>query len=68
MGQRRQADRWGWLHLGQGATLQVPKGIYAAWVSLPGDDAPVIGPAVLQLNAGRAYQVYAWGNGPAATT
>jgi len=48
---------------GKGATLQVPKGIYAAWVSLPGDYTPVIGPAVLQLNAGRAYQVYAWGDG-----
>ncbi len=48
---------------GKSATLQVPKGIYAAWVSLPGDYTPVIGPAVLQLNAGRAYQVYAWGDG-----
>jgi len=48
---------------GKSATLAVPKGIYAAWVSLPGDYAPVIGPAVLQLKAGVAYQVYAWGDG-----
>jgi hypothetical protein len=48
---------------GKSATLQTPKGIYAAWVSLPGDFNPVIGPAVLQLKAGLAYQVYAWGDG-----
>ena len=48
---------------GKSATLQTPKGIYAAWVSLPGDFNPVIGPAVLQLKAGVAYQVYAWGDG-----
>jgi len=48
---------------GDSATLQTPKGIYAAWVSLPGAFAPVICPAVLQLKAGVAYQVYAWGNG-----
>ena len=47
---------------GKSATLSVPKGIYAAWVSLPGDFKPVIGPAVLQLEAGNAYQVYAWGD------
>ena len=50
---------------GDSATLQVPKGIYAAWVSLPGDFEPVIGPAVLRLKAGFAYQVYAWGSGAA---
>jgi hypothetical protein len=48
---------------GDTATAAVPKGIYAAWVSLPGDYAPVIGPAVLNLEKGHAYQVYAWGNG-----
>jgi hypothetical protein len=48
---------------GKSATLQTPKGIYATWVSLPGDYTPVIGPAVLKLKAGHAYQVYAWGNG-----
>jgi hypothetical protein len=48
---------------GNSATLQTPKGIYAAWVSLPGDFNPVIGPAVLELKAGLAYQVYAWGDG-----
>jgi hypothetical protein len=48
---------------GDSAALQVKKGVYAAWVSLPGDYAPVIGPAVLQLKAGVAYQVYAWGGG-----
>ena len=40
----------------------MPKGIYAAWASLPGDFQPVIGPAVLKLRAGHAYQVYAWGS------
>jgi hypothetical protein len=50
---------------GETATARVPKGIYAAWVSLPGDFQPVIGPAVLKLRAGHAYQVYAWGS-PAA--
>jgi hypothetical protein len=48
---------------GSSAALQTPRGIYAAWVSLPGDFTPVIGPAVLQLKAGAAYQVYAWGDG-----
>ena len=48
---------------GKSATLQTPKGVYAAWVSLPGDYTPVIGPAVLELKAGHAYQVYAWGDG-----
>ncbi len=41
----------------------VRKGVYAAWVSLPGDYQPVIGPAVLKLKRGHTYQVYAWGNG-----
>jgi uncharacterized protein DUF4397 len=48
---------------GKSAAMQTPRGIYAAWVSLPGDFAPVIGPAVLELKAGHAYQVYAWGDG-----
>jgi hypothetical protein len=48
---------------GRSASLQTPRGIYSAWVSLPGDFEPVIGPAVLQLKAGVAYQVYAWGDG-----
>jgi len=48
---------------GDSATLQTRKGIYAAWVSLPGGFTPVIGPAVRELKAGHAYQVYAWGNG-----
>ena len=57
--------RWsaGMLHQGQEQDVQVPKGIYATWVSLPGDYAPVIEPAVLKLKTGHAYQVYAWGNG-----
>lgn len=50
---------------GETATARVPKGIYAAWVSLPGEFQPVIGPAVLKLRAGHAYQVYAWGNATA---
>ncbi len=47
---------------GETATTSVPKGIYAAWVSMPGDYQPVIGPAVLKLAKGHAYQVYAWGD------
>jgi hypothetical protein len=50
---------------GASATLAVPKGVYAAWVSLPGDHQPVIGPEVLKLKKGTAYQVYAWGSGSA---
>jgi hypothetical protein len=50
------------LENGDTATARVPKGIYAAWASLPGDFQPVIGPAVLKLRAGHAYQVYAWGS------
>jgi hypothetical protein len=48
---------------GASATLKVPTGVFAAWVSLPGDFAPVIGPDVLKLKKGSAYQVYAWGDG-----
>ena len=47
---------------GASATLKVPAGVYAAWVSLPDEYAPVIGPAVLKLARGTAYQVYAWGS------
>lgn len=50
---------------GASATMAVPKGVYAAWVSLPGDYQPVIGPEVLKLKKGNAYQVYAWGSGSA---
>jgi hypothetical protein len=50
---------------GVSATMRVPTGVYAAWVSLPGDYSPVIGPAVLDLKEGKGYQVYAWGNGTA---
>jgi hypothetical protein len=48
---------------GDSATLAVPTGVYATWVSLPGGYEPVIGPAVLKLKNGTAYQVYAWGDG-----
>jgi hypothetical protein len=53
--------------LGNGETFRVvvPKGVYAAWVSLPGDHQPVIGPAVLKLVKGHTYELYAWGNGSA---
>lgn len=47
---------------GASATMKVPTGVYAAWVSLPGDYTPVIGPAVVKLSKGMAYQVYAWGD------
>jgi hypothetical protein len=50
---------------GASATMKVPAGVYAAWVSLPDDHAPVIGPAVLKLQRGTAYQVYAWGSADA---
>lgn len=48
---------------GASATMKVPTGVYAAWASLPGDYMPVIGPDVLKLRKGTAYQVYAWGSG-----
>ena len=50
---------------GASATMKVSTGVYAAWVSLPNQVAPIIGPAVLELNRGTAYQVYAWGSGAA---
>ena len=50
---------------GASATMKVPTGVYAAWVSLPGDYEPVIGPEVLKLKKGTAYQVYAWGSAAA---
>jgi hypothetical protein len=50
---------------GASATLKVPTGVYAAWVSLPNGHEPVIGPAVLKLKKGTAYEVYAWGSGSA---
>lgn len=50
---------------GASATMKVPTGVYATWVSLPDDYEPVIGPDVLKLRKGSAYQVYAWGNGTA---
>jgi Domain of unknown function (DUF4397) len=50
---------------GASATMKVPAGVYASWVSLPNEVAPVIGPAVLELRKGTAYQVYAWGSGAA---
>ena len=50
---------------GASATMKVRPGVYAAWVSLPNDHAPVIGPSVVELKKGIAYQVYAWGNADA---
>jgi hypothetical protein len=47
---------------GESAKAIVPKGIYAAWVSLPGDYQPVIGPSVLELKKGFTYEVYAIGD------
>lgn len=47
---------------GASATMKVPTGVYAVWASLPGDHMPVIGPDVLKLTKGMAYQVYAWGD------
>lgn len=48
---------------GDSAAIRVPKGLYAAWAALTGDWRPVIGPEVLRLRSGYAYQVYAWGSG-----
>lgn len=50
---------------GASATMKVPTGVYATWVSLPNEYQPVIGPDVFKLRRGMAYQVYAWGNGTA---
>lgn len=50
---------------GASATMKVPTGVYATWVSLPNEYQPVIGPDVFKLRKGMAYQVYAWGNGTA---
>jgi hypothetical protein len=47
---------------GKSATVTVPADDYKVKVTLPGETAPVIGPAVLTLDEGRAYQVYAVGN------
>jgi hypothetical protein len=53
---------------GETAKAIVPKGVYAAWVSLPGDYQPVIGPAVLNLSKGFTYEVYAIGDGTSGYT
>jgi len=53
---------------GESAKTVVPKGVYAAWVSLPGDYQAVIGPAVLKLAKGFTYQVYAIGDGTSGYT
>jgi hypothetical protein len=50
---------------GESATMRVPTGVYAMWASLPNRLRPVIGPSVLRLERGTAYQVYAWGNATA---
>jgi hypothetical protein len=47
---------------GDTATVDVKRGVYAAWVALDGTHEPVIGPAVLKLKPGTAYTVYAWGS------
>ena len=53
---------------GETAKAIVPQGVYAAWVSLPGDYEPVIGPAVLKLGKGFNYEVYAIGDATAGYT
>ncbi|GIU99978.1 MAG: hypothetical protein KatS3mg014_1594 [Actinomycetota bacterium] len=47
---------------GASAKLRVPSGVYAVWASLPDRYRPVIGPEVLRLRSGFAYQVFAWGD------
>jgi len=46
---------------GKSVTVMVPADSYRVKVTLPGETAPVIGPATLDLAAGKAYQVYAVG-------
>ena len=41
--------------------VAVDAGVYSWWVSARGHYAPVIGPAVAKLAAGKAYQIYAVG-------
>jgi hypothetical protein len=47
---------------GATATRRVPTGNYAFWASLPGEYAPMVGPAVLKLARATAYQIFAWGS------
>ena len=47
---------------GETEKVTVPKGIYAGWVSLPGDYMPVIGPTVTEIKKGFMYQIYAIGD------
>ncbi|MEO8476418.1 MAG: DUF4397 domain-containing protein [Actinomycetota bacterium] len=54
-----------WFDWGSHARFDVPKGDYRVKVTLPGERAAVIGPAMLSLKAGTVYQVYAWGSGAA---
>jgi hypothetical protein len=46
---------------GASADLEVPSGVYAVWVSAADGFRPVIGPRVLRLREGFAYQVHAVG-------
>ena len=54
-----------WFDWGSHARFSVPKGDYKVKVTLPGEKAAVIGPAMVSLKAGTVYQVYAWGSGDA---
>jgi hypothetical protein len=54
-----------WFDWGSHARFDVPKGDYKVKVTLPGERAAVIGPAMVSLKAGTVYQVYAWGSGDA---
>lgn len=47
---------------GETRKVVVPKGVYAGWVSLPGDYMPVIGPEVVKVQKGFMYQIYAIGD------
>ena len=47
---------------GETRKVVVPKGVYAGWVSLPGDYLPVIGPEVVKVQKGFLYQIYAIGD------
>jgi hypothetical protein len=46
---------------GRQRTTQVPAGDYKVKVTLPGETAPIIGPAIVSLDAGLAYQIHAVG-------
>jgi hypothetical protein len=37
-------------------------GVHAMWLSAPGDYVPLVGPVIVKLSSGVAYQFHAWGD------